>query len=82
MPIYIYRLCNATYFVTFPEVATVRCSRKYLFLKYGRKIRAEFLEMLEAAIFFQGFAVLMVSSLTQFCGHTQIYAFFVVRISI
>ena len=43
-------------FCTFPEVAIVRCSRKYLFLKYGRKIRAEFLEMLEAAIVFQGFA--------------------------
>ena len=28
----------------------VRGSRKYLFLKYGRKIRAEFLEMLKAAI--------------------------------
>ena len=39
-------------FCTFPEVAIVRCSRKYLFLKYGRKIRAECLEMLEAAIVF------------------------------
>ena len=43
-------------FCTFPKVAIVRCSSKYLFLKYGRKIRAGFLEMLEAAIFFQGFA--------------------------
>ena len=43
-------------FVTFPEVTIVRCSRKYLFLKYGRKIRAKFLEMLEGAIFFQGFS--------------------------
>ena len=42
--------CNI--FCTFPEVAIVKCSRKYLFLKYGRKIRAEFLEMLEAAIVF------------------------------
>ena len=56
MPIYIYILCNTTYFITFPEVAIVRCSKKYLFLKYGRKIRAEILEMLEAEIFFQGFA--------------------------
>ena len=47
--------CNPAYFVTFPEVTILRCSRKYLFLKYGRKIRAEFLEMLEAAIYFQGF---------------------------
>ena len=43
------------HFVTFPEVTIVRCSRKHLFLKYGKKVRAEFLEMLEAAIFFQGF---------------------------
>ena len=55
--IYIYicnTTCNTTYFVTFSEVTIVRCSRKCLFLKYGRK-RAKFLEMLEAAIFFQGF---------------------------
>ena len=56
MPIYIYILCSATYFVTFPEVAIVRCSGKYLFLKYRREIRAKFLEMLVAAIFFQGFS--------------------------
>ena len=32
------------------------CSRKYLFLIYGRNIRgAECLEQLEGAIFFQGF---------------------------
>ena len=43
-------------FVTFPEVTIVRCSRKYLFLKDGRKIRTKFLEMLETAIFFQGFS--------------------------
>ena len=43
----------------------VRCSRKYLFLKYGRKIRAKFLEMLQAAIFFSGFPVLMAGSLRQ-----------------
>ena len=47
--------CNTTYFVAFPEVTIVRCSRKYLFLKYSRKKRAKFLEMLEAAIFFQMF---------------------------
>ena len=34
----------------------MRCSGKYLFLKYRREIRAKFLEMLEAAIFFQGFS--------------------------
>ena len=56
MPICIYILCNTTYFVTFPKVAIGRCSRKYLLLKCGRKIRAEFLEMLEVAIFSQGFA--------------------------
>ena len=49
---YIFILRNTTYFVTFPEVAIVRCPRKYLFLKYGRKIRTDFLEMLEAAIFY------------------------------
>ena len=54
MPIYIYVLRNFTYFVTFPKVAVVRCSRKYLFLKYGRKIRTELLEMLGGAIFFSG----------------------------
>ena len=55
--IYIYcsYWCNTTYFITFLEEIIVRCSRKYLFLKYGRKMRANFLEMLEAAIFFQGF---------------------------
>ena len=53
------------HFVTFPEVVIVMCSRKYLFLKYGRKIRAECLEMLEAAVFFRGLPVLMASSLRQ-----------------
>ena len=43
----------------------VRCSRKYLFSKYGRKIRAKFLEMLEAATFFRGFPMLMAGSLRQ-----------------
>ena len=33
----------------------MRCSRKYLFLKYDRKIRAEFLELLEGAIVSHGF---------------------------
>ena len=42
----------------------VRGSRKYSFLKYGRKIRVEFLEMLEASI-------LMDSSFRQFF---QIYS--------
>ena len=49
MPICIYILCNTACFVTFPEVAIVRCSRKCLFLKYCRKMRAEFLEMLMAS---------------------------------
>ena len=65
MPIYIYILSNTKYFVTFPEVAIVRCSRKYLFFKYGRNIRAKFLGMLESAIFFRSLPVLMVSSLRQ-----------------
>ena len=56
MPIYIYILCNTTYCVTFSEVSIEKCSGKYLFLKYRRKVRAGFLEMLETAIFFQGFA--------------------------
>ena len=43
MPINIYILCNTTYFAAFPEVAIVRYSGKYLFLKYDRKIREEFL---------------------------------------
>ena len=38
-------------FCTCSEVAIERYSRKYLFLKYGRKIRTESLEMLEAALF-------------------------------
>ena len=67
MPIYhIYcsYWCNTAYFLTFPGVTIVKCSKKYLFLKYGRKIRrAKFLEMLEVAIFFRGFPVLMASSL-------------------
>ena len=47
--------CNPAYFAIFPEVTIARCSRKYLFLKHGREIRrAKFLEILEAAIFFQG----------------------------
>ena len=58
-------------FCTFPEVAIVSCSRKYLFLKYDRKIRAKFLEMLEATIFFRGLPVLVASSLRQFCRHIQ-----------
>ena len=53
---FIYYVCNTAYLVIFPEVAIVRRSRKYLFFKYGRKIRAEYLEMLEAAVFFQGLA--------------------------
>ena len=45
------------YFVTFPEVTIVRYCKKWLFLKYVRKARrAEFLEMLETAIFFQKFS--------------------------
>ena len=48
--------CNTAYIVRFPGVTNVRRSRKYLFLKYGRKIRGEFLEMLEAAKFFQSFS--------------------------
>ena len=56
MPIYIYILCTTTYFVTFPEVSIEKCSGKYLFLKYRRKVRAGFLEILETAIFFHGFA--------------------------
>ena len=69
-------------FCIFPEVAIVRCSRKYLFLKYGRKTRAEFLEMLEAAIFFRDLPVLIASSLRQFCRHIQVYAFLVVQFNI
>ena len=47
---------STAYFVTISEVTIVRCSRKHLFFKYGRKTRrVEFLEMLQAAIFFQGF---------------------------
>ena len=57
MTIYIYVLCNTTYFLTFPEVAIVRCSRKYLFLKYGRKMRLQY--------FFRGLPMLMASSLRQ-----------------
>ena len=38
--------------------------------------------MLEAAIFFRGFPVLMASSLGHFCRHIQIYAFFVLRFNI
>ena len=37
MPIYIYILRNTSYFVTFPEVNTVRC----LFLKCAGKIRKD-----------------------------------------
>ena len=56
--------CNK--FCTFPEVAIVRCSTKYLVLNYATKFRAEFLEMLDAAIFFRGFPMLMTSSLRHF----------------
>ena len=59
MPIYqIYcsYWCNTVYSVTFSEETIVRCSTKYLFLKYGRKIRkVEFLKILQGAVFFQGF---------------------------
>ena len=55
----------------------MRCSRKYLFLKYGSKIRVECLEMLEAD-FFRGFPVLMASSLGKFCRHIHKYAIFAV----
>ena len=39
----------------FPGATIVRCSRKHLYLKYGGKIRAELLQMLDAAIFFKLF---------------------------
>ena len=58
--------CNTTYFATFPEVTIVRCSKKYLFLKYDRKIRAEFLEMLEDAMYFQTYAEICI-----FCSAMQ-----------
>ena len=82
MPIYVCVLSNATYFVTFPDVAIVRCSRKYLFLKYGKKIGAEFLEILEVAIFFQGFARITGQFLffkTSFADIFRNIHFFVVR---
>ena len=67
--------------ISTPELTIVRCSRKYLFLKYGSKIRAEFLEMLEqrGCNIFSGITVLMVSSLRQFLQiYIQKYALFVV----
>ena len=67
---------------TFPEVAIVRYSSKNLFLKYGRQIRAEFLEMLEASIFFRGLPMSIAIFLRQFCRRIQIYPFFVVRFNI
>ena len=71
---------NTTNFVTFLEVTIVRCSRKYLFRQYGRKIGAEFLEMREAAINFQVFSVLITSYLRQvFQRHSEICIFFVMR---
>ena len=82
MPIYVCVLSNATYFVTFPDVAIVRCSRKYLFLKFSKKIRAEFLEILEVAIFFQGFARITGQFLffkTSFADIFRNIHFFVVR---
>ena len=46
-------------FVTFPETAIGRCSRKYLFLKYGREIfvgrEAAFLSKLLALKSIQSF---------------------------
>ena len=82
MPIYIYILCNTTYFVTFPKVAIVRCSRKYLLLKCGRQIRVEFLEMLEVAIFSQGFARVNGQLFKTILQTYSEYAFLVVRFNI
>ena len=62
MPIYIYIFC------TFPEVAIVRCSTKYLFLKYDRKVRAEFLEMLQRL----QYIFIMASSLRKSCRRVSV----------
>ena len=76
--IYSSNWCNPAYFAIFPEVTIARCSRKYLFLKHGREIRrAKFLEILEAAIFFQGLSCVN-GYFFKFYRHIQKYAFFVV----